>query len=118
MSNSTFQHGLMLYLHITVDPSRIDEYLEHLQPIHKAVSAEPDCALFTVSVNRETGEIRMTQSWNRDREWFSEVQAKKAYYEPFIAATKSMWTKPRVVEVQERLGSQWEFQKVTNFEGA
>ncbi|KAF9064229.1 hypothetical protein BDP27DRAFT_1367367 [Rhodocollybia butyracea] len=110
ITTSAPHHGFMLYILVTIDPSRIDEYLEHLRPIHKAVSSEPDCTLSTVSVSRETGEIRLTQSWNRDRKWFSEVcSSEERILSAFTAAIQPMWTKPRTVEFQERLGRNGSF---------
>ncbi|KAF9064228.1 hypothetical protein BDP27DRAFT_1367366 [Rhodocollybia butyracea] len=42
ITTSAPHHEFILYILVTIDPSRIDEYLEHLRPIHKAVSSEPD----------------------------------------------------------------------------
>ncbi|THU90213.1 hypothetical protein K435DRAFT_676388 [Dendrothele bispora CBS 962.96] len=99
--------GIMVFVLITVDPSKVDELLKHLWVIYKHVTAEPESSFFEVNLKRETGEIRLTERWHCTVDWFERVQLKKKYYQPYLEATEPMWTKPRVIEYFECLSPEW-----------
>ncbi|KAF9026021.1 hypothetical protein BDZ89DRAFT_1067863 [Hymenopellis radicata] len=91
---------------ITVATSSLAEFLKKLPLSYNGVIVEPECTLFEVAHrdNPETGEttVRLFEAWTCTKEWFVNVQLKKPYYEPYIEATKPMWTKDRVIEYYER----------------
>ncbi|ESK92541.1 hypothetical protein Moror_4417 [Moniliophthora roreri MCA 2997] len=100
-------HGYMFHILITVDPSKVDEFLGHLSTLVKQVTAEEKCTFFETTVKRETGEIRLTEGWAADMEYLTTVQVNKEYYKPYLEAIEPLMTKPRVVEVFERLPHEW-----------
>jgi len=72
-TSATFTPGIMIFVLITVDPSKVDEFLKHLWDVYKPVSAEPECSFFEANVKRETGEIRLTERWHCTLDWFNRV---------------------------------------------
>lgn len=63
----------VFHILITVEPSRVDEYLSHLWPLYKQAASEPECTRFEVSVRRDKGEIRLNEAWSKDEKWVQEV---------------------------------------------
>ncbi|ESK92542.1 antibiotic biosynthesis monooxygenase [Moniliophthora roreri MCA 2997] len=96
-----------IYIFLTVNPSKVDEFLVHLQGLSEHVTAEEKCTFYEITVKQETGEIRLTEGWAADVDYLMNVQVKKDYYSPYFEAMGPMMTKPRVVEIFERLPPEW-----------
>ncbi|EEB88569.1 hypothetical protein MPER_13532, partial [Moniliophthora perniciosa FA553] len=65
------------------------------------------CTFFETTVKRDTGEIRLTEGWAADMDYLMNVQIKKDYYKPYLEAIEPLMTKPRVLELFERLPPEW-----------
>ncbi|KAF2707230.1 hypothetical protein K504DRAFT_535755 [Pleomassaria siparia CBS 279.74] len=108
--------SISLHVHITIDPSNVEKFLEALKPGYEGVIAEPENTYFEVFHNPENpGEFKFVENWNGTKEWFMNVQMKKPYYEPYLAITEPMFIKERTFEIWGRMpGKEWVSVKETN----
>lgn len=63
-------------LHVTVyiDPSSVPAFVEAIEPVYKAVCAEPECTFFEIYQSPENpGEISWVEHWAKSGEWLLNV---------------------------------------------
>ncbi|KAF2736500.1 hypothetical protein EJ04DRAFT_511002 [Polyplosphaeria fusca] len=101
--------SISLHVKLTVAPESVDKFLEALKPAYDAVIAEPKCTFFEVFQNPNApGEFKFIENWDATVDWLQNVQLKKEYYKPYLAATEPLWLKPREMELWERMpGPNW-----------
>ncbi|KAF1954591.1 hypothetical protein CC80DRAFT_493718 [Byssothecium circinans] len=111
MSTPTSTSTSSFSLHVTyyINPAKADDFLAALRPAYEGVIAEPECIFFEVYTSRnEPGTFKLVENWNATEEWMMNVQLKKDYYKPYLAAIESMQVKPREFEILTRMaGNEW-----------
>lgn len=66
--------GFTLVVNATVQPDKLDEFLEHFWKVVKLVSAEPECLSFEVfRYPEEPNKLKWVENWSKSKEWFFEV---------------------------------------------
>lgn len=111
---------LTLHVTIVIAPSDIPEFTKAISVLFDHVIAEPECKFVEILHKpEEPGVFRFVEIWNATRAWLYEVsgelakgmcfmtiitehlqvQIMKPYYEPYMAATKHMWLKPRKLQL-------------------
>jgi len=77
---------------IHIDPTNVDEFLEAFRACWVQVCREPECIYFDVFHSKtEPGRFHFVEIWNKDNDWFMEVQIKKDYYKPYWDITRPLW---------------------------
>ncbi|KAI0534756.1 hypothetical protein GGR58DRAFT_505018 [Xylaria digitata] len=102
----SFTHGLSLHVTVYVAPENVDRFFAAFKPVFNRVIAEPECLFFEVYQSpQEPGKICWVEDWSGSPGWFLKNQITKEYYKEYLAATESMFIKPREFQFLERLGS-------------
>jgi len=92
--------AMILQVGVTVAPENAATFLKHFKVIYDQVLAEPECAYFVFGEDANApGHFHWTEGWTKDKDWFLSVQMNKAYYEPYLAATKPLWTSERDIKL-------------------
>ena len=80
-----------------LDPSNISPFIQIFKDtIYRPIANEPECFLLEVlQSEEEPGVVTVVQGFAESREWFSEVQAKRAYFGPYLEKTNPMHIRPR-----------------------
>ncbi|KPI36649.1 uncharacterized protein AB675_10083 [Cyphellophora attinorum] len=77
---------------IKIDPANIDKFLQAFRACWLEVCKEPECIYFEVFHSKtEPGRFQFVEVWNKDNDWFMEVQIKKDYYKPYWDITRPLW---------------------------
>ncbi|KAE9381951.1 hypothetical protein N431DRAFT_425510 [Stipitochalara longipes BDJ] len=76
----------ILQIKIVVSPENREAWLVLFKQCFDHVVSEPECAYFILG-EEEPGVFRWTEAWTKDKEWITNVQMKKPYYEPYLKAT-------------------------------
>ncbi|KAJ5091209.1 hypothetical protein NUU61_006079 [Penicillium alfredii] len=98
--------GFSLQVTVYLNPDDVPKFLEHIKPAYDAVVAEPECQFFEVyQLQEEPGTLHWVEDWNATTDWFMKEQITKPYYKDYLAATESMFVKPREFKIYNRLGS-------------
>lgn len=64
----------VLLVTITVDPSKVDEFLEGFHICYDRCIEEPELLSFEVFQSQdEPGRFRFLEIWSKDRKWFEEA---------------------------------------------
>lgn len=75
---------LTLIATVSVQPSRIADFLEALKPTWEGITSEPECLFFNLWHDPDhLGTFKMLEVWAGNKEWFTTVQMKKDYYESY-----------------------------------
>ncbi|KEF58009.1 uncharacterized protein A1O9_05932 [Exophiala aquamarina CBS 119918] len=97
---SSLSPGCILSVKVWIPEEKIAEFFELFKPAYDAVVAEPECRFFVVSRNpHDPTCLSWVEGWAKPVQWLSEVQLKKAYYEPYISTTEKWFLKPRQFEI-------------------
>jgi hypothetical protein len=66
--------GFTLVVTTTVQPGKLDEFLDHFWKVVKLVSSEPECLSFEVfRYSDEPDKLKWIENWGKSKEWFFEV---------------------------------------------
>lgn len=84
---------ITLYL----DESNVSPFIQTFKDtIYGPISNEPESFLIEVlQSEREPGVVTIVQGFTESTEWFSQVQAKRAYFGPYLEKTNPMHVRPR-----------------------
>ncbi|KAF2662622.1 hypothetical protein K491DRAFT_184829 [Lophiostoma macrostomum CBS 122681] len=93
-----------LHVKLYIDPAKVDEFLDALQPAYDAVIAEPECKFFEVyTLPEEPGVFKFVEHWQATKQWLMDVQVNKPYYKPYYEKTFPMFVKEREFELFVRM---------------
>jgi len=66
--------AISLEVTITVDPSNVQTFLEHMRPAYETVIKEKECTFFEVVLNPQVpGEVHWVEGWTEGRQWLMDV---------------------------------------------
>ena len=66
---------LTLIATVSVEPSKVDAYLEALRPCWQGIIGEPECLFFDLWQDpAKPGTFKMIEVWSKDKEWFTNVR--------------------------------------------
>lgn len=108
----------MISVHVTIKvaSSNAESFQTLLRPCWQGCVKEEECLFFDVFTTKQEPDVtvfRFVEVWTGDLQWFTEVQTKKSYYEPYLSLTMPMWVEERKIEVLDRVPG-WLHIKVTN----
>nr|A0A5B8YU67.1 RecName: Full=Putative monooxygenase GME11364; AltName: Full=Dibenzodioxocinones biosynthesis cluster protein GME11364 [Pestalotiopsis microspora]QED41495.1 monooxygenase domain-containing protein [Pestalotiopsis microspora] len=101
--------SVSVHIRLTVDPNKINEFLEISRPMFDAVTAEPLNTFFEMYRDDKTpGVFKLVENWDADIDYMMNVQVKKEYYTPYHTALREILLKPHEVELYSRMpGNEW-----------
>ncbi|KAH8771808.1 hypothetical protein F5883DRAFT_45431 [Diaporthe sp. PMI_573] len=100
--------GFTLVVTTTVQPGKLDEFLDHFWKVVKLVSSEPECLSFEVfRYSDEPDKLKWIENWGKSKEWFFENQITKGYMKPYLEATDRLLVGGKQWEILERFGGEW-----------
>lgn len=65
---------ISLHVKVTIDPSNVDQFLEHCKPVVGAVTAEPECTYFEIFQDpTNPGSLKYIENWSASIDWLQNV---------------------------------------------
>ena len=107
MSTTQPPKHLFLIVTWTIKPERVNEWLDAEYEAWQTVHNQPECLYFEILRDPlKPNSFRLLECWNKDREWFDNVQFKSRPYQ--ILADKTLGSdiveEALVIEYLERMG--------------
>jgi len=107
MSSTQSPKHLFLVVTWTIKPEHVDDWLEAEFEAWETVHNQPECVFFEILRDpAKPNSFRLLECWNRDREWFDNVQLKTKPYQVLAGKTleRDIIEEPLKIEYLERMG--------------
>ncbi|KAH7045298.1 hypothetical protein B0J12DRAFT_742223 [Macrophomina phaseolina] len=108
MADLASEQGFTMFVQVTIKAGRVDEFLQHYQPMLRKIATEPGFLSIEVFHSEENANrLCWVENWNTSKTWFREQILTRPYVRQYLDSTKPLCDGERSMTTWNRLGGDY-----------